>query len=277
MQVTFKEIDGVAEQISQIEGKNQATYEHLEQIYRLEKNIQDDVESAVMADEITQIQLIVHNANELTKSKKFYLLLEKVDQATCSIKSFHEKYNNPLPKRIFQDLQTNLETHKKSINAIEKSLAKLQVWTKSPQKSHTTENFLSGLESLSTSSEGNLEFFSYHLLDGLQACFKEMVDLGYQGNNKSRGGPFIPVNKKHKERFNNIANKLVKQLEQAKVYILSTQSAEAKAIKRIESLDSIEWETARKPGQEINIDKINERLKKRGYNIQISCTESSLN
>ena len=275
MSVAFKEIDEVAEQISQIEGKNQATCEHLEQIYRLEKNIRDDVTSAAIADEITQIQLIVHDANELTKSKKFYLLLEKVDQATCNIKSFHEKHQKPLPEGIFKDLCSNLETHKRSINAIERSLVKLQKWTKSPQKSYAIEDFLSGLESLSTSSEGNLEFFSYHLLDGLQICLKKMADPKYQGNSESGGKPFISISKKHKERFNSIVSKLVEQLEQAKAYILSTQSAEVKAIERIHSTDKLpKYITVAEAGGTIDLTKLNERLKKRGYNIQIPCEDS---
>lgn len=51
---------------------------------------------------------------------------------------------------------------------------------------------------------------------------------------------------------------------------LSQQSAEAKAIERIKNIDKTEWIVVLEAGEKINISKINERLEKRRYNIQLS-------
>lgn len=50
----------------------------------------------------------------------------------------------------------------------------------------------------------------------------------------------------------------------------SQQSAEAKAIERIKNIDKTEWIVVLEAGEKINTSKINERLEKRGYNIQLS-------
>lgn len=50
--------------------------------------------------------------------------------------------------------------------------------------------------------------------------------------------------------------------------------AEARAIERIQKIqagDDPRWETAIELGQKINIEKINARLKNRGYNFTVSC------
>lgn len=49
----------------------------------------------------------------------------------------------------------------------------------------------------------------------------------------------------------------------------SLRSAEAKAIERIKNINKTEWIVVLEAGQKINISKINERLEKRGYNIQL--------
>ncbi|BDA70872.1 hypothetical protein RIVM261_063940 [Rivularia sp. IAM M-261] len=50
----------------------------------------------------------------------------------------------------------------------------------------------------------------------------------------------------------------------------SLRSAEAKAVERIKNIDKTEWIVVLEADEKINISKINERLEKRGYNIQLS-------
>lgn len=52
-------------------------------------------------------------------------------------------------------------------------------------------------------------------------------------------------------------------------------SAEGKALKRMKDVnDPSQWITRGEIGKEINVDAINERLRQRGYKIQVSFQES---
>ena len=275
MSVAFEHITGIGEQVSQIEEKNRVSFEHLEQISRLEKHIQSSPESALISDEITYIQCLVDKANEITNNKKFYLLLKQVEQAIDEIKKFHLRHHEPLPDKVFSDLKNNLATHRKSIESIKRGIKLLEV--KEPKNLLRT---VRGLENFASALEGNLEFLPYYIIYDLDEKIRELVEkIKQEGIQlaKGKGTPFVPGIKKLEGRIISSLESIVVSTGKAKAFVLSTQSAEAKAIERIESLDSVEWETVREPGQEINIDKINERLKKRGYSIQLSRTESSSN
>lgn len=72
------------------------------------------------------------------------------------------------------------------------------------------------------------------------------------------------------------SNEVPLEINGEEIY-LNPNSAEAKAVKRIESIDfadSSQWITEGQIGEEIDVDAINQRLKERGYKIQVSFTDS---
>jgi len=98
-------------------------------------------------------------------------------------------------------------------------------------------------------------------------CRKDRGGCGYSHTDSSNthGGARtlkLYENKAEKQRA-------YRAREKAKAYVVSTQSAEAKAIERIQSIDSVEWETALEPEQEINVEAMNAWLEKRGYKTQV--------
>lgn len=267
MAVAFEHLVEIDEQVSQIEEKNRVSSEHLEQISRLEKHIQSNPESATISDEITYIQCVVDKANNLTSNKKFYLLLKQVEQAIDEIKKFHLRHREPLPSKIFSDLENNLDTHRKSVKSIKKAIELLKV--KEPKNIFCAAR---GMENFASALEGNLEFLSYHIIHDLDKNLRELVENikkeGIQAA-KGKGKPFIPGIKKFEKGAVSAIEHILALTEEAKAYVVSTQSAEAKAIERIQSIDSVEWETALEPEQEINVEAMNAWLEKRGYKTQV--------
>ena len=176
MSVALKEMDKVAGQIAQLEEESRATSEHLKQIAVLEKNINNCTPAAV-ADEITQIQLTVDEANRLADERKFYFLMRKIDETISKIEKFHENYEYPLPQKIFDDLGKNLETHQKNIKNLERSLKRLRKSLRDARNSKritSINGVVRELEGFAEASEGNLEFFPYGLLRELEDSLRSM-------------------------------------------------------------------------------------------------------
>lgn len=273
MTVAFESIAEIDEQVSQIEKKNRASSEHLEQISKLEKQFQTHSEPAEIADEINQIKCTVHEANEITQRRDFYLLSKKVEQVISEIERFHQLYQEPLPDKVFSDLRSNLETHQRSLDYLKKAL-KLPGSKNGKNLSRTVTK----LEKIAFGLKGNLELFPYHVIQMIDSGYREILEQikqeGFEAT-KGKGEPFVPGIKKFEVQLIQRLESIVKLTEKAKAYVISTQSAEAKAIERLESLDSIEWETALEPEQEINIEAMNAWLEKRGYKTQVPCEDTS--
>lgn len=270
------DLDGIVEigqQISQIEEKNRLVLEQLERVYALEKQIQNTSASAAMADDVTQIQCIVDRANQLTKEKKYYLLLQQVELAISEIKKFKARFQKELPRKIFDDLEDDLKTHQSSLNKFDKTIKKLILMRKHPQKNNYIKEFVNTFEVLPEVLEGNLEFFPYHSILDMEKILDAAIEGG-SPKRKTQGRPFIPGAEKYQDRLLKAVQTLAQLTSNAKSLVLSTQSAEAKAIERLEQIDSIEWETISHSDQQIDIERMNAWIEKRGYKPQIPCKDS---
>jgi hypothetical protein len=118
--------------------------------------------------------------------------------------------------------------------------------------------YVYGSESLETILNG-MDVFARHVISStiaIQSDVYQSIDF----ENKTKLAP------RHYPRVANlIARQLLSEIQVKRAVWFGGQSAEAKAVERIENEHLFEWETPPKVTEPINIEDIKSRLKERGY------------
>jgi hypothetical protein len=106
---------------------------------------------------------------------------------------------------------------------------------------------------------GGMEIFAKHVISSTIAIHSD-VSQGIGFENKAKLAP------RHYPYIANLmARQLLADIQIKRAVWLEGQSAEAKAIERIQNENLFEWETAPKVAEPIKIEEIRSRLKERGY------------
>ncbi len=249
----------------------------------LDEKYQQDSLAGKTVDDIRKIQCIVDDAkrisfsNELLLDERIKEVLNKIKEAISKISEFDKEQQKTLPDKVFQDLnkilhscQEKLESLRKKLESIRNSLTPITTITKKIEESSSKRVFQDWAETIEVFAEGLEELFEVSSEIPLGIIEDFAKNLLLITAKKSQ----ITTRKDEYRRRLKYAAKFILGLVREKRYeSLNENSAEAKAVKRLENTEEIEWVTVLEPEQPINIDKINTRLKKRGYNIQILCED----
>ncbi len=249
----------------------------------LEEKYQQDSLAGKTVDDIRKIQCIVDDAtrisvsNELLLDERIKKVLNKIKEAISKINEFDKEQKRTLADKVFQDLnkilnscQEKLESLRKKLESIINSLTPITRISTKLEESSNKRVFEDWAETIEVLAEGLEELFEISSDIPLGIIEDFARNLLLITAKKSQ----INTRKDEYRRRLKYAAKFILGLVREKRYeSLNENSAEAKAVKRLENTEEIEWVTVLEPEQPINIDKINTRLKKRGYNIQILCED----
>ncbi|MBD2773846.1 hypothetical protein [Iningainema tapete] len=258
----------------------------LEQVrVELDRQFCENSLSKEVVNDLTKIQCIINDAfvigekKELDLINKIDLVLDKVKLINREIRDFQKKHEEPLPDKIFEDLDKiilscveKLVSARKQLEQMQNTLAIIVQAGKELEKDGNKDifkNWAEAVEFLAEALEECLENFPdiplgmvEDLATGLLSATSEKT---YELTSKE----------KYRSRIKYAATFILELVRKKRYQYLSSKSAEAKAIERIKNTEETEWIVVSEPGKTINIDQINERLKKRGYNVQISHKNSS--
>lgn len=251
----------------------------------LQEKVRQDLLSGYAIDDIRKIQCIIDDATKAGEESRVRLderinkVLLKVEEAISKIKDFHKEYKESLPDKVFDDLKSLLNSCKQKLDAFRKKLEFIK-------KSITPITAIQ--QRLEVNSEKRVfqdwaekvEVFA----DALEECFELFPEtpLGVF-EDFARGLLTITSAKSHettrkegyKRRLKYAASFILGIIRKRRYESLTENSAEAKAVRRLEeNFEETEWIPVLEAEQDINIDKINTRLKQRGYKIKIPCGDS---
>ncbi|MDF5719036.1 MAG: hypothetical protein PUP91_00810 [Rhizonema sp. PD37] len=250
----------------------------------LEEKYQQDSLAGKTVDDIRKIQCIVDDAtrtisvtNQQLLDERIKEALNKIQEAIAKINEFDKEQKTTLPNKVFQDLtkilnscQEKLESLRKKLESIRNALTPITTITTKIEESSNKRVFQDWAETIEILAEGLEEMFEISSDIPLGIIEDFARNLLLITAKKSQ----ITTRKDEYRRRLKYAAKFILSLVREKRYeSLNENSAEAKAVTRLENTEEIEWVTVLEPEQPINIDKINTRLKKRGYNIQILCED----
>lgn len=257
------------------------------------KVIQDDLNNilkhsslnAKATDELRDIQCIVDEIKKIDLSIKINLhgqikiAIDKINQAISKIKVFQTQYGYQelIPTQVFDDIQeainncnNQLNSFEEVLNFILKSVKPVNLINVNLEKNSNKDTLKIWAEAIEILAEGLEELVNFcpeiqlGILEDLAAQLLLITAKSNSSMTKREG---------FRKRIRYAATFILNTVKKKKLELLNKNSAEAKAIERLENSEEIEWIPVLEVEQDINIDKIHARLKQRGYKIKLSCKD----
>lgn len=259
-------------------------HEQLELIRaELEEKSQQNSLAGQAIDELRNIQWIVDEARKISESSQLRLgerlkeVLKKVDEASSAIKYFRQAQKQLLPDQINNDLRRILDSCKEKLDSVNQKLELIQnsltqiTVIENLEENSDSRVFQSWAEAIDIFAEGVEDFFGLGPtppLGPLEDFARDLLSTTSKTNYETT------QKEEYRRRLKYAASFILTLIRKKRYESVNEESAEAKAIERLADLDKTEWITVSEPERTINVDKINTRLKQRGYNIQIPCEDS---
>lgn len=241
--------------------------------------------NAKATDDIRKIQYIVDQLKKIDLSidknlhGQIKIAIEKINQAISKIKNFQEQYGykESIPTQVLDDIQEVIKNCKNQLNSYEevlnfilKSAEPATLINVKLEKNSNKDTLKIWAEAIEILAEGLEELINIcsetHL--GIFEDFALQLLLITAKSNSS-----MTKREGFRRRIRYVATFILNSVKKKKLELLNKNSAEAKAIERLEKSEEIEWIPVLEVGEDINIDKIDERLKQRGYKIKLSCKD----
>ncbi|KOP27289.1 hypothetical protein AMR41_05840 [Hapalosiphon sp. MRB220] len=293
-QISSKEVSNVIvldrDKISKVVEINvdNIIHEELELIKNdLEEKFNNNLLDEEYIHDLREIQCIVNDAKTIIENSKLKLnervdkVLNKVENALSKIKKFHNKHSENLPNQVFDDLKEVLKSCKEKLNSFKKKLEiikvsltpiiSLQQQLEENSNKKTFENWAVAVDVFADAIEECFDIFQDIPLGLIEDFAREILLITSKKTHENTR------KEEYKRRLKHAASFILSLIRKKRYESLKENSAEVKAIERIKTRENTvetEWITVSEAGRSINIDKINARLKKRGYSIQIPCEDS---
>lgn len=239
-------------------------------IESLERIFQKDCKSAEIADDFTRILRSIDELDGSVKLKNIAFIMEKIEATISCVKDFHEKHKTSVPNEIFGKLHDATKFCKNLIQRAEELLEALENISAAPSLEDNSgkevlEIWAVNYTEIARVLEEIPDFPKENVLDLIERLSRFV--LGKTTKKYSKSGR----REIYRKQLRTAANSVLVLIGRRRLSRLESRSAESKAIERLrDNQGTTEWITVHEPEQEINIDKINARLRKRGYNIQVS-------
>jgi hypothetical protein len=147
----------------------------------LEKTYLANCQDAAVAEESSEIKIIVDRAEDFAKNHKYYQLYNSVIEAFDKIKSFQQSRQDSgycLPNGINSRLKEYIGIHQKSVKTIVDSCRSWQDIVSYTENSQTKDlkRWAEALEHFGDAFEDNMEFFSVDSLERFQPAFWDIIE-----------------------------------------------------------------------------------------------------
>jgi hypothetical protein len=155
--------------------------EYVDIIQCLEKTYLANCQDAAVAEESSEIKIIVDRAENFAKNHKYYQLYNSVIEAFDKIKSFQQSRQDSgycLPNDINSRLKEYIGIHQKSVKTIVDSCRSWQDIISYTENSQTKDlkRWAESLEQFGDAFEDNIEFFSVDSLESFQPAFWDIIE-----------------------------------------------------------------------------------------------------
>ena len=228
-----------------------------------------------IVDEIKKVDLSI----QINFHGQIKIAFDKINQAILKIKKFQEQYANNvlIPPQVFEDIQetikncsSQLNTFEEVLKFISKSIEPLKLIKVKLEKSSNKDVLKIWAEAIEILAEGLEAFIDLCPENQLIIVENFAVELlAITANINST----MTKREVFRRRIRYAATFILHTVKKKKLEFLNKNSAEMKAVERLEKFEEIEWIPVLEVEQDINIDKINARIKKRGYKIKLPCND----
>jgi hypothetical protein len=155
--------------------------EYVDIIKCLEKTYLANCQDAAVAEESSEIKIIVDKAENFAKSHQYYQLYNSVIEAFDKIQSFRQSRQDSgycLPDDINNRLKEYIGIHQRSIKTIIDSCMSWQDIVSYTENSQTRDlkKWAEALEKFGDAFEDNIEFFSVDFLERFQPAFWNIIE-----------------------------------------------------------------------------------------------------
>jgi hypothetical protein len=154
--------------------------EYADIIQCLEKTYLANCQDAAVAEESSEIKIIVDRAENFAKNHQYYQLYNSVIEAFDRIQSFQQSRQNSgscLANGIINRLKEYIGIHQKSVESILDGFMSWEdiVFYSENSQSKDLKRWAEALEKFGDAFEDNIEFFSVDVLEKVQPAFWDII------------------------------------------------------------------------------------------------------
>lgn len=183
-----KQTDPLFETINSVLGKDK-NYDDIIQF--LENAYSANCQNAAVAEESSEIKIIVDRAKEFADNHQFYQLHNAILDAFDKIESFRKSRQESgyyLPDDIINRLKTYINLHLSSVKILGDSCKNWLDISSYSENSHTKDlkRWAENLEKFGDAFEDNIEFFSVESLEKVQPAFWDIISKSQKKSSESK-------------------------------------------------------------------------------------------
>lgn len=249
----------------------------------LERQFHDTSLSEDSIHDLREIQCLVNDAEQINENRALPLpekidsVQDKIDLAIQKVRSFHQKHKEPLPEKVFDDLTEILNALKQKINSARQKLEQIQTALgkilgqqtdlRQIRTKHEFKYWSEAMEEFIPPLEAYLNEFPDMPIGLIEDLATELIAATAQETDG------ITQKEKYRRRLRYAGTFLLDLARKKRRQSAEERNIEERVVERIKNIDETELISLSEPGRPINIDKINERLKQRGYRVQLPCKD----